>query len=155
MQQCLALKHRYQRNETKHSVRKWRTNACISQFLYAIRAYFNSSLNCMIKKISLALFVVVLTGIQAFFIYALQDGGAEQFRDVWADFDVSQTEYSKFVFNSIQWWWSLPALSLTFLASALKRPTILRMALAIATSLIGTFALLWAVYSPALMIKLG
>lgn len=108
----------------------------------------------MLKKITLATVVLFLVSAQAYFIYALQHGGTSVYADLWRSFGVNQTEYSKYVFHTIKWWWSLPGLCLSLLALALVRPTIFRSALAWITSLAGTIALYWSAYAPALFINI-
>lgn len=106
------------------------------------------------KKIVFTLFVLILISAQVFLIYALQHSGADDFRGVWRSFGTQQTDYSRFVFRTIEWWWVLPVVCLVLLALTLKRSTAFRVALTIVASLVGTVAVYGSVYSPAMMIRI-
>ena len=107
----------------------------------------------MLKKIVLIVSVLLLVLAQMYLIYALQHGGVYAFTDLWKSFGVTQTDYSKFVFITIKWWWSLPAFCLLLLTLALFRPSLLRSSSAVVVSLVGVIALYWSVYAPALFIN--
>ena len=108
----------------------------------------------MLKKIALISSVLLLVLAQMYFIYMLQHGGVSSLTDLWKSFGVTQTPYSRFVFLTIKWWWSLPVLCLMLLALALLRPSLLRSTGAVIVSLGGVIALYWSVYSPALLINI-
>jgi hypothetical protein len=108
--------------------------------------------NQVLKTMAVIVIVLFFVLAQASFIYALQHGAAEGFTGLWAGFAVSQTGYSHFVFNTIKWWWSLPAVCLLLLLLAVARPTRLRSVLALVVSLAGVVALYWSAYAPALFI---
>jgi hypothetical protein len=108
----------------------------------------------MLKKILMTIGILILVLVQAYFIYAVQHGGAAAFANVWSSFNVSQTEYSKLVFGSIKWWWVLPALCSLLLVWALVRPKFIHSLATVIVSVTGVVALYWSAYGPDLFIKL-
>jgi hypothetical protein len=61
---------------------------------------------------------------------------------------VKQSAYSKFVFDTLAWWWPLPVLCAALTLRAFLRRNWQRMTLALVVSLAGTFALYWAFFEP-------
>lgn len=108
----------------------------------------------MLKKILIVAIVLVLALAQGYFIHAAQHGAIEAFTGAWSSFNVTQSNYSQFVFRTIKWWWALPAICLLLVGFATWRPTVSRVILALSFSLIGTIALYWSAYAPSLFIQL-
>lgn len=107
----------------------------------------------MIKIVLLAVPVIVMMVAQGFFIYALGHGGAEQFIKAWDSFNITQTDYSKFVFSTIDFWWGLPIVCILGLFWSLYKSLVKLAVLTILFSLVSTIALFWSAYSPELLIK--
>jgi hypothetical protein len=107
----------------------------------------------MIKRLVVSGSVLLLVLAQAYIIYGVQQGG-DQFVALWSGFGVRQTDYSRFVFRTIRWWWGVPALTLMLMGLALLRSRLLFAAAAATVALLGTVALYWSVYGPALWIDL-
>jgi hypothetical protein len=92
---------------------------------------------------------------QAFFIYALaQPETVNYFANLWSSFGVQQTSYSKFVFETIQWWAVLPFICLVLGVLAIKSSSKTIWLFAISTSILGTIALYWSAYAPTLFISI-
>lgn len=106
----------------------------------------------MLKKITLIIIVLLLTLAQSYFIYAIQRGAGSAFASAWSSFSVTQTGYSRFVFNTIKWWWALPVLCLLFTSIAVWKTKTRYFILALVFSLVGTIALYWSAYAPSLFI---
>lgn len=106
----------------------------------------------MAKKFVVAALIVFLLVIQCGVLYAMENGAAEQFSSTWRSFGVAQTGWSAFVFRSLSWWWSVPALCALVTGYALWRWSAVMASLAVVLGLAGAGALLWALYAPALMV---
>ncbi len=104
------------------------------------------------KKLALIVVVLGLVVAQVIFVYTFQHGATSQFESLWYSFGSSQTGYSQFVFRTIKWWWTLPAICLVLLALALWRPRRFRITIALLASFIGTVALYWSAYAPSMFI---
>ena len=78
----------------------------------------------MLKKIALALLVLLLILVQGLFIYVLEHGAKEQYLSIWSSFGVSVPAYTHFVFRTAAWWWAL------------------------------VVALLWSAYAPSLLVRI-
>lgn len=99
--------------------------------------------------------IILLTALaQAYFIYAVQHGGAGAFSNVWSSFDAAQPSYSTFVFATIQWWWSLPLACLVLAGTSvlLRKPRLA--AFTLVFSCAGTIALYGSAYAPSLFIQI-
>ncbi len=103
----------------------------------------------MVKKIIFAtslILVVCLIAHQSAFLYAMNTGQFDIFRDTWRDFGVTQTEYSIFVFKHAKFLWGVPIIcSSVAIAALVVRKNIL-LILAVILTVICDVALLWSIY---------
>jgi len=115
--------------------------------------YLYLSSNAM-KKLIFGISILFFIAAQSYFIYGLlQPETAESFRQLWASFGIKQTAYSTFVFRTIQWWVALPILCLGLAVFALLRSSKLFLFITILIGFVGTVALYWSVYAPALLVQ--
>ena len=107
----------------------------------------------MFKKLLLVFPFLILLFIQCWFIYHIDIGGGAKIIGLWNYFDIIQTDYSKFIFSTIRFWWALPVLCVLGFTISLyysaKKYTLLILVL----TLIGTIALCWSVYAPELLLN--
>jgi len=108
----------------------------------------------MIKMVLLAIPIIAMMAAQGIFIYSLGNGGAEQIIKTWNSFNINQTDYSKFVFSTIDLWWALPFICILGLLWSLYRSLTKLAVFTLLFSLVSTIALYWSVYAPELLIKL-
>lgn len=108
----------------------------------------------MLKKIALALLVLLLILVQGLFIYALEHGAKEQYLSIWSSFGVSVPAYTHFVFRTAAWWWAGSVAGIALLAIALyrnSRPAAVGACLLSAALVV---ALLWSAYAPSLLVRI-
>jgi hypothetical protein len=108
----------------------------------------------MLKILFLVVPVIAMVIAQSLFIYGLGNGGSEQYLEHWHSFNISQTDYSKFVFSTIKIWWALPIACVIVLALSLYYSLKKLAFLAFVFTFLGTVALYWSAYAPELMIKI-
>ncbi len=107
----------------------------------------------MLTKFAISLVVVLLSAVQAVFIYALEHGAAEQYLSFWKSFGLVVPEYTKFVYRTAAWWTVGPVTCLLLLAIFLYRKSQIVCLATCALSGILSFALYWSTYAPHMLVR--